>query len=195
MAEYPLPVRDEQADLVAELKAEKPGAFEKLFHTFWRPVMALALIHLSDTAEAEDCAIETFEDLARGIKRFRGESKLSTYVYQVALNRIRKHHRSRKRSLATVPIETCPEHQFATPPLEARFETADEIKHLYQDLKRLPRTQREAITLRHILGLKLPEVARTLGIPENAAAMRINRGIKKLQKMRQQRLRREKYGR
>jgi RNA polymerase sigma-70 factor (ECF subfamily) len=195
MAQYPLPVPDEHAQLVQELKAEKPGAFEKLFHTFWRPVMALALSHIADTAEAEDCAIETFEDLARGIKKFRGEAKLSTYVYRVALNRIRKHHRAHKRRLPTLPLETCPEHKLATPPLETRFETAAELKHLYHDLNQLPRTQREAITLRHILGLKLPEVARALGIPENAAAMRLNRGIKKLQKMRQRRIRREKYAR
>lgn len=199
MTEYPFSMprkpADPDAQLVAGLKAETPGAFETFFKRYWRRVLSLALAHFQDTAEAEDVAIETFADVAKGIKSFRGDARLSTWLYRLTLNRIKKHYRAIARRPRTVSIETCPENTFSSPTLEAEREIRTESRELIQDLNRLPDTQREAITLRHILGLNLSEVARTLGVSETTAGMRINRGIKHLQQLRQRRARRQKYER
>lgn len=188
---YPDSVVDPEADLVAELRAEKPGALEKLFHSYWRPVMALALSHLPDSAEAEDCAIETFTDIARGIKNFRGEAKLSTYIYRIALNRIRKHQRANARRIQTVPLNNCAENIATTRTLEQEQELKGEVAWLLKAVNSLPRLQREAIILRHILDLPLARVAEILGVGAGVAAMRINRGLKRLRRMRDRRRKKE----
>lgn len=199
MPEYPLPMPrkpdDPDAQLVADLKSETPGAFETFFKRYWRRVMALALAHFTNTAEAEDVAIETFADAAKAIKSFRGDARLSTWLYQITLNRIKKHYRTLAHRIRTVSIETCPEDTFSSPPLEAGCAIRTRFHDLIQDLNRLPHTQREAITLRHIAGLSLAEVARTLGVSEATAGMRITRGIKRLQQLHERRARRQKYGR
>lgn len=190
MAPYPLSMPDPEAELIQELKAEKPGAFEKLFHSYWRPVMALTLSHFTDTAEAEDAAIETFADIARGIKNFRGAAKLSTYIYQIALNRIGKHLRTIAREPKTIPLHRCPDDALLTPSLEEEQELKDEVAWLLNEINRLPRLQRQAIILRHLLGLPLAEVAETLGVSTAVAGMRINRGINRLRRIRQRRQKR-----
>ncbi len=183
---------DPDAELIAELQNDQPGAFEKLFHRYWRMIMALALSHLDNTADAEDAAIETFADIARGIKKFRGESRLSTWLVRIALNRISKHRRQQNRNLNTISLDDCPEHALTTPPLETEFNTRTEIAKIHQDLKRLPRSQREPIILRHILGFTPDEISLTLKIPKPVVAMRINRGIKRLRQLHHQRRGRKK---
>ncbi|MEO0069125.1 MAG: sigma-70 family RNA polymerase sigma factor [candidate division WOR-3 bacterium] len=176
---------DPEAELVQELKEEKPGAFEKLFRSYWRRIMALALAAIPDTAEAEDAAIETFADIARGIKKFRGEAKLSTYIYRIAMNRIAKHTRTRARTIPTIPISAELENAATTRSLEEEQEIKDEVIWLLKEINLLPRLQRQAVTLRHLLGLSLPEVAETLGVSTEVAGMRINRGINRLRRIRQ----------
>lgn len=188
---YPSAVSDPDAPLVCELKEEKPGAFEKLFQRYWRRVLGLALAHLPDTAEAEDCALETFADLARGIKNFRGDSKLSTYIYRVTLNHIKKHRRALARRLPTLPLENCPEDAATTPGPEEELRTQRALEALYNDINRLPETQRQPLILRHILELPLDEVAEILGTSRAVVAMRINRALKKLRRWKHRREKKE----
>jgi RNA polymerase sigma-70 factor (ECF subfamily) len=178
---------DQEKELLFQLQDGVPGAFDQLFHRYWRLIMRLCLIHLKDTSEAEDAAIETFADAAAGIKSFRGQAKLSSWLIRLALNRIAKHRRALSRRLKTVPIENLPADEPAGETLEKEHETDREIKNLISDLKRLPKEQREALILRYILEMELPEVAQTLGITPEAAGMRINRGRNRLRQLRSKR--------
>ncbi len=191
MAPYPLPVSDPDAELVNELKKEQPGAFEKLFHAYWRKVLTLALTHLPDSAEAEDATIETFTDIARGIKNFRGESKLSTWIYRIALNRIRKHQRTRAKTPQTLPLHLCPKDLAPTPSLEQKQAVKDEISWLLKQIDRLPKLQREVVTLRYLMDLPLSEVSAILRISIEATGMRLHRALNRLRQLRAQRERRE----
>jgi len=181
---------DQEKELLARIKDGAPGAFEQLFHRYWRLIMRLCLSHLEDSSEAEDAAIETFCDAANGIRRFRGQAKLSSWLIRLALNRIAKHRRALSRRPKTVPIENLPADEPAGETLEKEHETDQEIKNLISDLKRLPKEQREALILRYILEMELPEVAQTLGISPDAAGMRINRGRNRLRQLRSKRLKR-----
>ncbi len=181
---------DPDAELISALQHDQPGAFEKLFHRYWRMVMALALSHIEDTAEAEDVAIETFTDVARGIKKFQGKSRLSTWLTRIALNRIRKH--LRRQPPPTISLTDCPEEALTTPSLETEFARKTAIARLHQTLKLLPRSQREPIILRHILGFTPDEISIALKIPKPVVAMRINRGIKRLRQLYHHRGRRKK---
>ncbi|MGQ9708817.1 MAG: RNA polymerase sigma factor [bacterium] len=181
---------DEDRELLTRLKNESPGAFEQLYQRYWRLIMRLCLSHLEDSAEAEDAAIETFCDAAKGIRRFRGESKLSSWLIRLALNRIAKHRRALSRRLKTVPIDDLDFDAAAGATLEKEHAIEQEIKNLISDLKLLTEQQREALILRYILEMELPDVAQTLGISVAAAGMRINRGRNRLRQLRQTRLKR-----
>ncbi len=170
---------DEEKKLLLELKTGAPGAFEKLFNRYWQIILRLCLARLTDPAEAEDAAIETFADACQGIKKFRGTCRLSTWLIRIALNRIARHHRKRKRQLATVPIENCPENSAQTEPES----TPPGIIKLRNYLELLPVSDRNILILYYINELTLEEIAKTLGKTKNAVAMRLKRAKDRLRRL------------
>jgi RNA polymerase sigma-70 factor (ECF subfamily) len=178
--------QDPDADLVAAARAGKAGAFERLFQRYWRVVMKLSLSHIADVMEAEDAAIETFEGVARGLARFRAEARFSTWLYRVALNRISHHRRKSRNEPTMVPVV---ETDAVTPALEDERDLRLELAAVLADIRRLPTQQAQALTLRHLVGLELAEVAAVLGVSNATAGMRIARAAAALRRMQQARLR------
>jgi RNA polymerase sigma-70 factor (ECF subfamily) len=72
--------------LVARLVARDERAFNELVHAYERRVFALVLRMIGNRAEAEDLAQEVFVQVFKAIGSFRGDSKLSTWIYRIAVN-------------------------------------------------------------------------------------------------------------
>src|SRR6201991_1129232 len=75
-----------EAKLIERLIARDERAFNELVQTYGRRVSALVLRMLGNRAEAEDLAQEVFVQVFKAIATFRGESKLSTWIYRIAVN-------------------------------------------------------------------------------------------------------------
>src|SRR5579863_6448543 len=89
---------DTDARLVERLVARDERAFAILVRAYERRVFALVLRMLGNRAEAEDLAQEVFVQVFKAIGSFRGESKLSTWIYRIAINICKnrgKYHRAR----------------------------------------------------------------------------------------------------
>ena len=177
---------DTDADLVAEAKAGKAGAFEKLYDRYWRWVMKITLSGLADETEAEDAAIETFADVARGLPRFRGESSFTTWLSRCAMNRVRHHQRKRRTEPWFVPVS---EADAPSATLEEEHELRAEVEALMSDVRKLPDVLARAFTLRKLEELELAEVAKILGVSNATAGMRITRAMAALREMRETRRR------
>src|SRR4030095_2061388 len=82
----------DDAQLVDRLRRGDPRAFEELVIVHQHRVFGVALRMLGSRAEAEEIAQETFLRAHRGIADFRGDAKLSTWLYAIAsrlcLNRL-----------------------------------------------------------------------------------------------------------
>lgn len=76
--------RDE--DLVALAQVGDEGAFTELVHRHESRVYTLALKMLRNPADAEDVLQETFINVLRSLKQFRGESTFATWLYRIAYN-------------------------------------------------------------------------------------------------------------
>jgi RNA polymerase sigma-70 factor, ECF subfamily len=72
--------------LIARLVARDERAFNELVRAYERRVFALVLRMLGNRAEAEDLAQEVFVQVFKAIGSFRGDSKLSTWIYRIAVN-------------------------------------------------------------------------------------------------------------
>jgi RNA polymerase sigma-70 factor (ECF subfamily) len=59
--------------------------FNEIYEEFY-PTIVRYLFRLTGQQEAEDIAQEVFEKASRGLKSFKGESKLSTWLYRIATN-------------------------------------------------------------------------------------------------------------
>lgn len=77
---------EDEAAFVVRLQARNEAAFNELVVTYERRVFALVFRMLGRREEAEDLAQEVFVQVFKAIDQFRGESKLSTWIYRIAVN-------------------------------------------------------------------------------------------------------------
>jgi RNA polymerase sigma-70 factor (ECF subfamily) len=90
----------EEAKFVARLVARDESAFNELVVAYERRVFALVFRMIGRREEAEDLAQEVFVQVFKAIDQFRGESKLSTWIFRIAVNlcKNRAKYLSRRRS-------------------------------------------------------------------------------------------------
>ncbi len=83
-----VPLSDDrsEAQFIARLVARDESAFNELVVTYERRVYGLVFRMLGRRDEAEDLAQEVFVQVFKAIDQFRGESKLSTWIYRIAVN-------------------------------------------------------------------------------------------------------------
>src|SRR6516162_11551019 len=95
----------EEAAIVAELKAGSEAAYAWLIGEFQQPVYGLVYRVVNDPADAADTTQDVFLKVFRGIKHFHGESSLKTWIYRIALHEASNwrrwwfRHKSREASL------------------------------------------------------------------------------------------------
>jgi len=135
-----------------------------------------------DRAEAEEVLQTVYLKILEGKARYRGESKLKTWLFAV----IRKTAitEQRKRFLrvlkSTAASNPTPErNSFAAEPAAA-FERSDAQKQFQRALKRLPARQRETLHLVFYEELSLREAADVMGVSIGSARQHYERGKKHL---------------
>jgi RNA polymerase sigma-70 factor (ECF subfamily) len=75
-----------ESRLIERLLARDERAFNDLVCAYQRRVLTLVMRMLGNAAEAEDVAQEVFVQVFKAIGSFRGDSKLSTWIYRIAIN-------------------------------------------------------------------------------------------------------------
>lgn len=157
--------------------------FRKI-HDEFRPRILRYLTRLVGEAEAEDLAQEVFVKIDRGLKTFRGESQVSTWVYRIAthaaLDRLRspqapkrqgKHHSA---SVEEAGKEGCAGGEVA--PAEQKVIREQMNGCIREIVDMLPAAYRSVVVLSEMEGLKDAEIAEVLGIKLQTAKMRLHRG-------------------
>lgn len=137
-----------------------------------------ACLLLDDPHEAEDATQRTFVEAWRGWSRFEGRSSAFTWLYRI-LVRTCARHRRRRGWLAwrTGPMETPePAAEPADPSpapdeAHARTDDRDAVRGL---LRGLSPKLRAVLVLRYVEDCTVPEIARTLGVPEGTVKSRLN---------------------
>jgi RNA polymerase sigma-70 factor (ECF subfamily) len=116
--------------------------------------------------------------LWESVPAYRGEAKLSTFIYRVAFNRALNWSREWRRNRDRFqPLETIPEPS-ASPDVR-RDETQKLIDRLYAAIADLPDVDR-SLALLYLDDLSYREMAEVLGISESNVGVRLNRIRKRL---------------
>jgi len=192
-----VPVAEEtEARLIERLIARDERAFNDVVRTYERRIFALALRMMGDRAEAEDLAQEVFVQVFKAIGSFRGESKLSTWIYRIAVNLsknrtkyLRVRHTSEQDELAAVE-----ERAGLGDPNDAknvgRIERPDEMmagRETEQVVRRailqLEPSFRECLVLRDVEDLSYEEIGQITGLPEGTVKSRIHRARSQLKEI------------
>jgi RNA polymerase sigma-70 factor, ECF subfamily len=162
--------------LLAAAQAGDRSALESLLRAHQPQVFAVCRRITGHDADAFDATQEALIAIVRGLPRFDGRSRFSTWVFRVATNACLDEVRRRnRRPLPGLPDDpgTGPQHTSDGPLLD---ETVAERMVVDSALAGLPPGFRAAVVLRDVCGLDYAEIADILDIPPGTVRSRIARG-------------------
>ena len=77
----------EEQNFIKLLKEGKQSAFNHLLDDYQQKVFGTCISFVPNKEDAEDIAQEVFLEVFKSISKFKGDSKLSTWVYRIATNK------------------------------------------------------------------------------------------------------------
>ena len=170
--------------LVRRLRARDEEAFSELVRTYQHKVFNVVLRIVGDRAEAEDVAQEVFVSVFKHIDGFRGEAKLSTWLFRIATNharnRIKYHARRNRRDHQN--FEDTADARINESPLSERVDRPDdralgrELEAIIRDgLGSLGEIHRTILVLRDVEHMSYLEIAEVVDLPEGTVKSRLYR--------------------
>lgn len=160
-----------------------------MYDRFRLPVWRLARRLTNSEHEALDATQEIFLRVWRGLPGFRGEAKLSTWVFQIAWNYLRAYRRKMGRGLQIVSDtghhvqELAVSARDSRPDPERRARAAELLDRVEEALGRLPEHYRVVVWLRDGEDLSYEEIAATLDVPIGTVRSRLARARAALKEM------------
>jgi len=182
-------VHEEDAALVAGLRAGDESAYETLIQRFEHPVYNLVSRLVDNPADAADVAQEVFMKVFRKIGGFRSESSLKTWIYRIAVNEARNQrrwftrHRGKEIGLEPVEFGTPGPQDWLCDPGRSPYQTAldQETQQLIEfALQKVSANYRAAVVLREVEGLSYEEISQVLDVSLGTVKSRILRGRESL---------------
>lgn len=178
-ARYRLSVRDEAGgdapQFVARLRAGDPKAFEELVATYQHLVFGVAVRMLGNAAEAEEIAQEAFLRAHRALADFRGDAKLSTWLYAIASRLCLTRLASGERRMSRQGEETLMRLASTDGDPAAAVERSEVEAALHRAIAELPEDRRIVVVLRDLEGLSYEEIAQTLELELGTVRSRLHR--------------------
>ncbi len=168
------------------LESQNEEVFNELVNRYTDKIYRLALRITHHHADAEEVLQEVFLNLIEKLCTFREESKLSTWLYRIAINTSLMYLRVEKRYRSYVSLDDYVPHfedgSLKGVEIKDWSKTPDEVTASNQTMKilekaigEMPEKYRIAFQLRDVEGLSNQEVAEILGLTIPAAKSRISR--------------------
>lgn len=171
---------DIEMELVARAQRGEKRAFHLLVdsHAGWLFGLAVSLV--GDRADAEDLVQETLSGAFGGLKSFRGQSSVRTWLARILVRQAARHHRTTgRRERGTEAMKQSLPQTAGT----SAQKQADIRMDISQALLALQSDHREVIVLRELKGLSYEEIAEVLGVPRGTVESRLFRARRELQEL------------
>ena len=169
-----------EKQVVADILRGKATAFEQLVRQYERLVFSIAGRLVDSATDKEDIAQEVFIKVYKGLPKFQYESKLSTWIAQIAyftaVTYVKKHYRS---DVSNLP-ERFDETLFTEENPETLATKRDMAKYVERLVEQLPVAFRTVITLFHTHEFSCEEISQVTGMPEGTVKSYLFRARKLL---------------
>jgi len=176
--------------LIEKIAMRDEAAFKQFVEKYHQMVINICNSILHDYDDSMDVSQEVFIKIYESIDQFRGDAKITTWLYRISVNKSLNFLRSKKRnkwftSLDVIfgdekkqidPVDD-------TPQPGQEMEQDQDKKVLHDALKKIPEKQNAAISLSHFQELSYKEIAEIMNISVSEVGVLINRGKKKLQRV------------
>lgn len=154
---------------------EKP--FIALITEYQRIIYKVCYVYATDEYTLEELYQETVINLWKAFPKFRGDSKVGTWVYRIAMNTCISYFRKSSIRPVTIPITF---HMETTLADEDGRDTY--LRELYRMISQLSKLER-ALILLWLEDKSYQEIADIMGITKSNVAVKLNRVKEKLKKM------------
>lgn len=167
-------IDDRARALVDLVAAGNQSAYEELYRLLSRRVYAFVRRMIENAESADEIMVDTMYEVWRTASRYRGDSRVTTWILGIARNKVLMAMRSRPNAryedideLADIIDSEVPD-GYA---LLAQKQTRELIQRCIQGLSE---KHRECIHLTHFEDMSMPEIAAVLGIPEGTVKSRLS---------------------
>jgi len=167
--------------LMEDVKTGKVEKLAVLFEKYHVQLFNFFLRLTGNRGVSEDLVQDVFMRILKYHKTYRGESKFTVWMYQIARNAHIDHLRKRKGEL---PLDDQWEDVTEPDPSPAaQLEMGEDIELVRQALAQLPLKRREVLVLSRFQNLKYREIAELLGCQIGTVKAHVHRAIKELGKI------------
>jgi RNA polymerase sigma factor (sigma-70 family) len=176
-----------ESDLIQSLKNGDGKAFEALVAAFSDRVYNTILGFVQNEHDAEELTQDVFIKVFRKIEGFKGESKLSTWLYRISVTQsldfLRKNKRQKRGGFLTSIFgkEEIGEPDFHHPGVVA--EQKENASVLFSAIRLLPEQQQTAFLLQKMEGLSQQQVAEVMNTSESSVESLLHRAKGRLRKL------------
>jgi RNA polymerase sigma-70 factor (ECF subfamily) len=160
-------------------------AFQTLFRLYYARVKGFVGSRVGDPALAEEISGDVFFEVWRSADRFRGASKVSSWLFGIAHFRCLAALRHRGAAKRSKVIPTSVEYLQAVPDTSQGPEVIDsreELQMVIDEIERLPETYRAVAEMALVEGLTHEQIANRLGIRPDNVRTRVSRARAQLRR-------------
>jgi len=173
---YPIPVPKPRTEPLTPVPAdpaelEREAGLARLFEAHYTPMLRLAMLLGAD--DPENVVAEAYYEIYRKWRKLRDAGAAEAYLRSTVCNLTRM--RIRHLQVARKHVESPAEETVVS--AESAALLRDDQRVLIGALRQLPARQREALVLRHWLGLKESEIAAAMGISGGSVKTHTARGL------------------
>jgi RNA polymerase sigma-70 factor, ECF subfamily len=154
-----------EEDLVSRCRAGDSGAFREIFRLYRADVTRLLYRMVGRRSDLDDLLQEVFVQVHRSIKSFRAESRLSTWIYRVAVNVALMHRRAAKSRPVVVSEPQEPLLLDDSLPADEQLSRQRRVEALYRLLERVSDKKRVVYVLHELEGMSPNEISKVVGAP------------------------------
>ncbi|MFZ1530244.1 MAG: sigma-70 family RNA polymerase sigma factor [Ferruginibacter sp.] len=151
--------------------------FTEIYTKHAPQVLHMCMAYTDNEALAQDLMQETFVKVWQNIRQFRGEAKISTWIYRIAINTCLGHLRSPKNAAPAELKET-----FDRADENGSIQKEQDIQELYRAIHQLPEADRLIISM-VLEAIPYEEIAASLNISEGNLRVKIHRIKQELTKL------------
>lgn len=174
-----------EQQLIERCRGGDDEAFRELVDQHKRLVFALIARSVSDQARAEELAQEVFLRVYRGLRFFRGESRLATWIYRIATNVIAEERRPTRPFHVSLDEPAADgERPRIEPGVEDRaFSDLELQDRLRKAIEQLPVPYQVLVNGHYLEGLRYEDLSESLGLPMGTVKTHLHRAKRLLRRM------------
>jgi len=166
----------DERELIAKIAKKDQNAFQTFFYIYKNRLYYYFYKLLENQEDAEELTMETFFRIYRNAGTFRGESKVSSWVFGIARRVCLEHLKEKNKSIKTLEL-------YEGDAVSEGSPINEDVELVRKAIEKLAPYEREVLFLAYYEELPYEDIAKVLDIPVGTVKSRVFNAKAKLKKI------------